>query len=189
MYIRLEGKETWFLDTYFMLRPTVASLPLPHCSRFFACSTDVAPPTFKPGCPSNIFKDADRTSTSTVVNWESVRAEDNSGGVPNITHFGRLSGSRFPEGEHQIKYIAVDSSNNIAECIFRVIVKGETDQNVDINTNNLNTNSSRPSFSSHSLYFCTVCTCKWLNILRQGKYLWFHMHVQMCIWPWVERLG
>ena len=103
-------------------------------SHFFSCSTDIAPPTFKPGCPSNIFKDADRTSTSAVVTWDSVRAEDNSGGAPNVTHFGRSPGSRFPEGEHQIKYIAVDSSDNIAECVFRVIVKGETDQNINSNT-------------------------------------------------------
>ena len=80
---------------------------------------------FKPGCPSNILKFADRNSTSTVVIFETLNATDNSLEHPNVTYSGRNSGDQFSEGEHQIKYISMDISGNIAECAFKVIVSGK----------------------------------------------------------------
>ena len=110
---------------YYKVRRRNIELFRKYCSIIFPCWTDITAPIFKPGCPSNILKFADRNSTSTVVTWEALNVTDNSLEHPNVTQSGRNSGDIFSEGEHQIKYIAIDTSGNIAECVLRVLVSGK----------------------------------------------------------------
>ena len=75
-------------------------------------------------CPSNIVATADRGATSTLVTWSRPTATDNSGIIPNITHYGKQPGDLFPAGEHNIRYWASDKSGNVGECKFKVFVLG-----------------------------------------------------------------
>ncbi|XP_068737640.1 uncharacterized protein [Montipora capricornis] len=82
---------------------------------------DVMAPTFQ-NCSSNIIETADRGLTSATVTWIVPMATDNSGSIPNITHFGKQPGERFLAGEHTIKYLASDETGNIAKCEFKVFI-------------------------------------------------------------------
>ena len=85
---------------------------------------DVQRPAFQ-NCPSSIDRLADRSSTSTLVTWNIPTATDNSGTIPNITHFGKQPGERFSAGpQHRIRYLASDEEGNVAECAFKVSVSG-----------------------------------------------------------------
>ena len=89
----------------------------------FLSFTDVSAPVFS-NCPSHIVATADRGTTSTHIMWSHPSATDNSGLIPNITHYGKQPGDSFPAGEHNIRYLASDKSGNIAECKFKVFVSG-----------------------------------------------------------------
>ena len=75
-------------------------------------------------CPSNIVATADRGTTSTLVAWSHPTVTDNSGIIPNITHYGKQPGELFPAGEHNIRYWASDKTGNVGECKFKVFVLG-----------------------------------------------------------------
>ena len=75
-------------------------------------------------CPSNIVATADRGTTSTLVTWSHPTVTDNSGIIPNITHYGKQPGELFPAGEHNIRYWASDKTGNVGECKFKVFVQG-----------------------------------------------------------------
>ena len=50
-------------------------------------------------------------------------ATDNSG-VVRVTHtHGPSPGEELPVGEYEVTYTATDSENNIAHCVFKVIIK------------------------------------------------------------------
>ena len=89
----------------------------------FLLFTDILGPIFS-NCPQNIIATADRGNTSASVTWIPPTATDNSGVVPDILHFGKGSGERFPAGEHSIRYIASDKRGNVGECKFKIIVRG-----------------------------------------------------------------
>ena len=56
--------------------------------------------------------------------WSHPEATDNSGFIPNITHYGKQPGDTFSAGEHNIRYLASDKTGNVAECKFKVFVLG-----------------------------------------------------------------
>ena len=85
--------------------------------------TDILGPIFS-NCPQNIIATADRGNTSASVTWTPPTATDNSGVVPDIMHFGKRPGERFPAGEHSIRYIASDKRGNAGECKFKITVRG-----------------------------------------------------------------
>ena len=89
----------------------------------FFVFVDVLGPTFL-NCPSNVIATADRGTTSASVTWTPPKATDNSGIIPNITHFGKRPGERFSAGEHNIRYLATDRTGNIGECKFKILVSG-----------------------------------------------------------------
>ena len=89
----------------------------------FLLFTDILGPIFS-NCPQNIIATADRGNTSASVTWIPPAATDNSGVVPDIMHFGKGPGERFPAGEHSIRYIASDKRGNVGECKFKIIVRG-----------------------------------------------------------------
>ena len=89
----------------------------------FLLFTDILGPIFS-NCPQNIIATADRGNTSASVTWIPPAATDNSGVVPDIMHFGKGPGQRFPAGEHSIRYIASDKRGNVGECKFKIIVRG-----------------------------------------------------------------
>lgn len=75
-------------------------------------------------CPSNVVAIADKGTTSTLVTWSHPTATDNSGIIPNVTHYGKQPGDLFPAGEHNIQYWASDKTGNVGECKFKVFVLG-----------------------------------------------------------------
>ena len=64
--------------------------------------------------------------TSAAVSWETVKATDNDGNIPNITvtPSGVSSPHSFNEGIHTVIYTAKDISGNIDHCTFSVNVTG-----------------------------------------------------------------
>ncbi|CAH3141747.1 unnamed protein product [Porites lobata] len=83
--------------------------------------TDYSRPTFQ-NCPTNIYKTADRGTTSATATWTPPTATDNSGVIPNMTLTGKGPWERFSAGMHNIRYIAIDGAGNIGECTFKVFV-------------------------------------------------------------------
>ena len=93
---------------------------------------DVSAPVFL-NCPSNTAATAKRGTRSTKVTWSHPNATDNSGFIPNVTHYGKQPGDTFSAGEHNIRYLASDKTGNVAECNFKIFVLG----NLHINGNEI----------------------------------------------------
>ncbi|XP_052092487.1 sushi, von Willebrand factor type A, EGF and pentraxin domain-containing protein 1-like [Mytilus californianus] len=83
-------------------------------------------------CPTTIRKIADRPNGETIVKWSTPIVSDNSkneescgfGSSVEIQQIqGLPSGSSFEVGYHHILYNATDSSSNIAQCTFVVIIE------------------------------------------------------------------
>ncbi|XP_033108663.1 hyalin-like [Anneissia japonica] len=70
-------------------------------------------------CPSNLNYTTDDGKTYATISWNPVSATDNSGTArvePDLT------GGEYDIGEHQVVFIAVDSSNNKVWCVFNITV-------------------------------------------------------------------
>ncbi|XP_076092136.1 uncharacterized protein LOC143063704 isoform X2 [Mytilus galloprovincialis] len=83
-------------------------------------------------CPTTIRKIADRLTGDIIVNWSAPIVSDNSkytescglGSSVEIQQIqGLPPGSTFEVGYHNIYYNATDSSSNIAQCTFIVIIE------------------------------------------------------------------
>lgn len=84
-------------------------------------------------CPTTMRKIADRLTGDIIVNWSKPIVSDNSkdeescglGPSVEIQQIqGLRPGSSFEVGYHHILYNATDSSSNIAQCTFIVIIEG-----------------------------------------------------------------
>ena len=85
--------------------------------------TDVEPPII--ACPDNQTAPADPGEVTAVVTWPTVWATDNSQANPFYPGGTHESGSRYPIGVTTVTYYAGDSSLNLGQCSFLVIVEGE----------------------------------------------------------------
>lgn len=86
---------------------------------------DVQPPSLK-HCPVNIVTYANRNNQSNPVTWTTPSGEDNSGTFYVNQTSGPSSGSKFPVGNTEIRYVAFDLDGNASpECVFFVTVEGK----------------------------------------------------------------
>ncbi|XP_048737006.2 sushi, von Willebrand factor type A, EGF and pentraxin domain-containing protein 1-like isoform X2 [Ostrea edulis] len=84
---------------------------------------DVQPPSLK-HCPVNIVTYANRNNQSNPVTWTTPSGEDNSGTFYVNQTSGPSSGSKFPVGNTEIRYVAFDLDGNASpECVFFVTVE------------------------------------------------------------------
>ena len=82
---------------------------------------DLEPPVFT-YCPSDILV-VDLTENEVRVNWNRPVATDNSGVLPTLD-CNYLSGERFSvPGVYEVVCTAVDESQNIAKCAFRITLQ------------------------------------------------------------------
>ncbi|CAH1269015.1 NOTCH2 [Branchiostoma lanceolatum] len=83
---------------------------------------DLEVPQFN-GCPSDQVLSAGPGDVDVKVTWMEPTAVDNSGTLPAVTLVeGKSSGSRFPEGTHNIKYTAADAMGLATDCSFRITI-------------------------------------------------------------------
>lgn len=92
---------------------------------YYQLYLDVTPPVIT--CPYVHRKYADRFTNSTSVFWRMPTCSDNSGKIFTMQPFsGNLrNGSSFEVGRHEMGYMVNDSSGNMANCSFEVIVDGK----------------------------------------------------------------
>ncbi|KAK7466020.1 hypothetical protein BaRGS_00037421, partial [Batillaria attramentaria] len=83
--------------------------------------TDVEPPVFVRGCPSNIQVYASPLPYDTMVNWTVPEVTDNSGLAIQLTSDVK-PGASFPAGVTSVTYTATDVSGNNSTCQFNVTV-------------------------------------------------------------------
>jgi hypothetical protein len=85
----------------------------------------VQPPSLK-NCPTNIFAYANKNNQSEAVTWTTPSGEDNSGIFYVNQTSGPPSGSTFPVGNTEIRYVATDLDGNTSpECVFFITVEGK----------------------------------------------------------------
>ncbi len=97
------------------------------------CINDIMPPKFD-YCPTN--QVLTTTGNCAMATWITPIATDNctppSIAYSSIPNFGLKSGSCFPIGTTTVTYLAADPRFNIAQCIFTITVKNES-QPIDPN--------------------------------------------------------
>ncbi|XP_019641732.1 PREDICTED: sushi, von Willebrand factor type A, EGF and pentraxin domain-containing protein 1-like [Branchiostoma belcheri] len=75
------------------------------------------------GCPPDQYSSAGPGNVDVEVTWREPTAMDNSGTPPTVSLVeGKASGSRFPEGTHNIRYTAADATGLATDCSFRIDV-------------------------------------------------------------------
>ena len=90
------------------------------CSFFFS---DEEGPVYQ-NCPVNATAQTDAGSDMAAVFWTVPVAIDNSGAMVTPSSNSR-PGDMFAIGATPVSYVVLDPSNNVARCVFDVIVFGE----------------------------------------------------------------
>ena len=93
-------------------------------------SDDDKPPEVT--CPENIIQYVVPGITSVNVTFSSATATDNSG-IASFVNVSQTSGSLFPLGTTEVRYVFVDPSGNLGICNFTVTVNDTASKLENIN--------------------------------------------------------
>ncbi|CAH1269099.1 SVEP1 [Branchiostoma lanceolatum] len=119
---------------------------------------DLEVPQFH-GCPRDQVLSAGPAEVDVEVTWMEPTAVDNSGIPPAVALVeGKPSGSRFPEGTHNIKYTAADATGLAEDCSFRINVNVVTCSALSrpVNGQKFGCNKAEENFGAVCSFYCNA---------------------------------
>ncbi|XP_072028613.1 uncharacterized protein [Amphiura filiformis] len=119
---------------------------------------DIQAPTIT--CPISITKKADRLLSSTVVQWRTPVARDNSGTATVRLTSSQPPGSTFTEGRHIISYEARDPTGHRSYCSFTVTVTvNRCDRPNDVEHQTMTCNDQEFKYGTTCSFSCDAGWC------------------------------
>jgi len=144
------------VGTYFWrIVPKNAAGDATGCATWSFSKADNVFPTIS-GCPAApLTANTQAPNCTAVVNFPTITANDNCGIASFVQTVGLPSGSAFPLGNNQVRFLATDVVGLTAECIFTVVVSDDDAPTITCPAT-VNVGTAAPNCSATATYSVTA---------------------------------